>query len=130
MHRWTAKFLMLVVLVPIFGPIAMAQCAQPGASHCTRQPMAAQPAMPCHHAMAQSKPSQPETSESFQASNDGNCCHDHCCCGATTSEWAHPASNHLCFVSLLIEPALPLIITARVSAFFAGPDSARAPPRS
>ena len=76
------------------------------------------PAMPCHHAMAQSKPHRPESSPvksspvksseaSFQVSNDGNCCQSHCCCGATTSEWAQPASNLLSCLSLPIEPARP-----------------------
>src|SRR5208283_4864324 len=103
--RWTAGFLLLVMLAPAFGPLAMAQCAQPAAMRCcTRQSaQSAPPAMPCHHAMAQ--PSRSESSEaSFQA-NNGNCCQSHCCCGATTSEWAQPASSLLSVLNLVVESA-------------------------
>src|ERR1700704_4611026 len=121
--RWIARFLLLVMLAPAFGPLAMARAAQPGVMHCMRQPVSghpAQPAMQCHHAMAQSKPPQPQSSQvesspvessqvesseaSFQAV--ANCCLNHdCCCRAATLEWAHPASSLLSFLSLLIEPA-------------------------
>jgi hypothetical protein len=135
--RWTARFLLLVMLAPAFGPLAMACSAQPEAMQCARQPMSAsmsahaQPAMPCHHAMAHSKAAQPKSSEtSFQAVNEGNCCLNHCCCGATTSEWAHPASNLLSVLRLLIEPARRSRNAEPQSADISGHDSARAPPRS
>jgi hypothetical protein len=146
--RWIARFLLLVMLAPAFGPLAMARAAQPGAMHCMRQPVSghpAQPAMPCHHAMAQSKPSQPESSpsessqvesspvESSEASFQAvaNCCLNHdCCCRAATVEWAQPASSLLSFLSLLIEPAGALQSTILLSSDISGHDSARAPPRS
>ena len=136
---WTARFLVLVMLVSSFGPLTMA-CAGPlGAMHCMRKPVSGpptQPAMPCHHAMAQSKAPQSESSKvgsseaSFQASDDDDCCKNHCCCGATTSEWARPASNLLGFLSLLIEPASPSQSAVLQSIDISGYDSARAPPRS
>jgi len=136
--RWTARFLLLAMLAPAFGPLAMARAAQPGAMHCMRQPVSghpAQPAMQCHHAMAQSKPPQPpsspvESSEtSFQAV--ANCCLNHdCCCRVATLEWAQPASSLLSFLSLLIEPARPSQSTILLSSDISGHDSARAPPRS
>jgi hypothetical protein len=140
--RWTARFLLLVMLAPAYGPLAMACSAQPEAMHCTRQPLstsmsvstsahAARPVMPCHQAMAQSKATRSESSEtSFQATNDGNCCPNHCCCGATTSEWAHPASSLLSFLSILIEPAPPALSAILQSSNISGHDSARAPPRN
>ena len=141
--RWTARFLLLVMLVPAFGPLTMACVAQPEAMHCMRHPesasmsgLSAQPEMPCHHAMAQSKPPRAESSPvesseaSLQAGNDDNCCQNHCCCGATTSEWAQPASNLLSFLSLLIEPAQASRDSAAQSTDIFGHDSARAPPRS
>jgi hypothetical protein len=132
--RWTARFLLLVMLVPAFGPMAMPCAALPQAMHCMRRPVsahAAQPTMPCHHAMAQSEPPQRESSEtSFQPANNDNCCQNHCCCGATTSEWARPASGLLCFLNLLIEPARPLASAELQSSDISGHDSARAPPRS
>jgi hypothetical protein len=135
--RWTARFLLLVILAPALEPLAMACSARPEAMHCMRHSVSvhsAQPVMQCHQAMAQSKPPQSESTEvesaepSFQASNDGNCCQNHCCCGATTSEWAQPASRLLSFLSLLIEPARPSPSAVRKSADTSGHDSARAPP--
>jgi hypothetical protein len=146
--RWIAKFLLLVMLAPAFGPMAMARAAQPGAMHCMRQPVSghpAQPAMQCHHAMAQSKPPQlpsspveastvesspVESSEaSFQAVAD--CCLNHdCCCRLATVEWGQPASSLLSFLSLLIEPARASQSTILLSSDISGHDSARAPPRS
>jgi len=72
--RWTARFLLLVMVAPAFGPLALARVSQPEAPHCMRRPMSgqsasgksAQPAMQCHHgmamagmAMAESDPSLP-----------------------------------------------------------------------
>jgi hypothetical protein len=137
--RWTARFLVLVMLVSSFGPLTMACAAQTGAMHCMRKPVSgppAQTAMPCHHhAMARSKPAQSESSPgkssetSLQATNDGDCCQNHCCCGATTSEWAQPASNLLSCLSLLIEPARLTQSAALHASDISGHDSARAPPR-
>ena len=139
--RWIARFLLLVMLAPAFGPLARA--AQPEGMHFLRQPVsghpAQQPAMQCHHA-AQSKPPQPSSSPvepslvgsseaTFQAV--ANCCLNHdCCCRVATLEWAYPAFNLLSFVSLLIEPACASQSTILLSSDISGHDSARAPPRS
>ncbi len=132
-YRWAARFLLLVMLAPAFAPMAMPCAALPQAMHCVRRPMsgqAEQPAMHCHHAMAQSKPAEPEKSPvSFQAATD--CCANHqCCCGATTSEWARPASSLPTFISLTIEPAHPSQDAVLRSSDISRQDSARAPPRS
>jgi hypothetical protein len=138
--RWTARFLLLVMLAPVYEPLATACITRPAAMHCMRQSLSgstsahvAQPAMPCHHAMAESTPSQPESSQSSEASiqsaNDDNCCKNHCCCGAITSEWAQPASGLLSFLSLLIERAQPSQGETPRSTGIPGHDSARAPPR-
>ena len=129
--RWTAGFLLLVMLAPAFGPVAMARVAPPEAMHCMRQPVAghsAQPAMPCHHGMAPA--TQADTSDaSFQAVN--GCCQNHDCCrGATTREWAQPASSLLSVFSLLIEPARLSQGVVLHSSDISGCDSARAPPHS
>src|SRR6266481_6445456 len=141
--RWIVRFLLLVMLAPAFGPLAMARAAQPGAMHCMRQPVSGHPAqhaMQCHHAMAESKPPQPESSAveafpvqsseaSFQAV--ANCCLNHdCCCRAATLEWAHPAFRLLSVSSLLIEPARASQSAILLSSEVSGHDSARAPPRS
>ena len=131
------------MLAPAFGPLAMARAAQPGAMHCLRQPVSghpAQPAMQCHHAMAQSKAPEPEASpiesspvesseSTFQAV--ANCCLNHdCCCRVATLEWAHPAFSLFSFLNLLIEPARASQSTILLSSDISGHDSARAPPRS
>jgi len=127
------------MLVPAFAPMAMPCAALPQAMHCMRQPVpapAAQPAMHCHHAMPQSKPTQPDLSPvepseaSFHAASDDDCCRRHCCCGATTSEWAQPAPNLLSFLNLIVEPAHASSSAVSQSSDFSGLDSARAPPRS
>ena len=146
--RWIARFLLLVMLAPAFGPLAMARAAQPGAMHCMRQPVSGQPAQPaieCHHAMAVSKPSPPPSSpvesspgesspvESSEASFQAvaNCCLNHdCCCRAATLEWAHPAFGLLSVLNILIEPAPASPSTILLSSDISGHDSARAPPRS
>jgi hypothetical protein len=129
MHRWTAKFLLLVMLLPAFGPLTLARTAQPEAMHCLRKPLqSAQPAMQCHHAMAQT-PAQEAPEKSFRALDC--CCQNHDCCrGLRTSEWARPASNLLSYISFLIELAPASQFAAHISAAPAGQDSTRAPPRS
>jgi hypothetical protein len=129
MFRWAARFLLLVMLAPVYEPAAMACAVQPAAMHCERQSLSAhaQPEMPCHHAEAQSRASE---SEVYYQAADNDCCQNHCCCGATTSESAQPASNLLSCLSLLIEPAQPVQSAALRSSDVSGRDSARAPPRS
>ena len=63
--RWTARFLLLVMVAPAFGPLALARVSQPEAPHCMRRStsgqsasgqsvsgQSGQPAMQCHHGMA------------------------------------------------------------------------------
>lgn len=128
--RWTARCLLLVMLVPAFGPLAM---AQPGAMHCLRPIVSTHTVareMPCHHAMAHAQSTTSTFSEAALQADDSNCCANHCCCGAFTSEWAQPASRLLSFLSPLVEPA-GLAQGARLrSSNVVGLDSARAPPLS
>jgi hypothetical protein len=127
--RWTARFLLLVMLIPAFEPLGMACTGQREVMQCMRQAASvrpAQPAMQCHHAMA--RPQSPEAF--FRAVNSSDCCQDHNCCCVTTSEWARPASSLLSFLSLLVQPSLLAQSTVLPSSDIAGQDSARAPPRS
>jgi hypothetical protein len=116
------------MLLPVCGPLALAHADQPEAMHCMRKPVqSAQPAMHCHHGMAQTPAT--EGPEKFFRALDG-CCQNHDCCRSlTTSEWARPASNMLAYVGLRIEPAPPSQFAAHVSANPVGQDSTRAPPR-
>jgi len=137
MHRWTARFLLLLMLVPAFGPLALAGVAPPEGMHCMRRPVTASPAsaeraMHCHHGGPQSATqnvASPASSEASFRSLDCCCQHCDCCRSSKTSEWARPACNHFSFASLLIEPALLASAAPRLSAPLIGADSARAPPR-
>jgi hypothetical protein len=129
MHRWTARFLLLAMLLPVCGPLALARTDQSEAMHCMRkQAQAIRPTRQCHHGMAQT-PAQEAPEKSFCAL-DG-CCQNHDCCrGLKTSGWARPAGNLLSYVSLLTERAPASQLVAHLSADPAGQDSTRAPPRS
>jgi hypothetical protein len=124
MHRWTAKLLLLVTLVPAFGPLALARASQSESPHCARR--MAKPAMQCHPGMAMA-PERQSSEVSFRAFD--NCCLNHDCCrGLKTSEWARPASNLLSCVRLRLEHAPVSRGEVLVSANFSKHDSARAPP--
>src|ERR1700679_2187302 len=140
MNRWTARFAVLVMLVPVVGPLALAQFGPAEGMHCMRRPVvvgAGRPspasAMPCHHGETQSveQSSQPtggspSGSSAFPETSfrSLDCCRNHDCCrGATTSEWARPASRHSSCVCLLIEPALRAMGTARILSPLVGADS-------
>jgi hypothetical protein len=129
MHRWTARFLLLAMLLPVCGPLALARADHPEAVHCIRQPVqSAQPAMRCHHAMAQT-PAEESSEESFRSLDC--CCQNHDCCRSLkTSGWARPAGNLLSYVSLLTGRAPASQLAAHISADPTGQDSTRAPPRS
>src|SRR6266496_3778829 len=115
MHRWTAQFLLLAMLLPVCGPLALARADQADAMHCMRKAVqSAQSTMHCHHLMAQS-PAKEGREKSFRAL--GGCCQNHDCCRSLkTSEWARPASNLLTCVGLLIERTLVPQFTTHVSA--------------
>ena len=117
------------MLLPAFGPLALARADRLAAMHCMRKPVqSVQPAMHCHHGMAQ--PPAPESPEKSFRALDG-CCQNHDCCrGLKTSGWARPASNLFSYASLLVERAPAPQLAARISADPAGQDSTRAPPRS
>ena len=142
MYRWTARVALLIMLVPSFGPLALAGvAAQERMQCCIRRPLtgaraaAAEPAMPCHHSA--SKLSQDSAEAEDIASPEAsfrsvNCCGQRCeCCrNSKTSEWARLASRHLSFVSFHIEPGIGPSTAAHVSAPLIDSDSARAPPHS
>ncbi|MGA3197668.1 MAG: hypothetical protein ABSD39_21950 [Terriglobales bacterium] len=148
--RATSGILLLVMLAPAFGPLAMASLAPSAGMHCMRRPMAeasgesrpatspqSGPPMRCHGASQStgSRDSESRTSAVPEVSlRSLDCCCGHCnydCCCRTvrTFGWARPASNHLTSVRLSIEVGPPSPLVDRISAVLIGPDSARAPPR-
>src|SRR5438067_6771 len=95
MHRWTARFLALVMLVPAFGPLALARTSQSMGPHCLRTADHAQTpeqaSMQCHHGMMMAQAPQ-STETSFGAVD--SCCQDHSCCrGLATPRWAQPQGS-------------------------------------
>jgi len=85
MSRWTAKFLLLVLLAGLFAPMATA--ASMPAQHCVRKPMAvqAQSMSGCHHHAA------PAAAPTYVklAFVSRQCCNEHECCRSTVrSHWA------------------------------------------
>ncbi len=151
--RATAGFLLLVMLVPAFGPLAMASMAPSAGMHCMRRAMTeaasgksrqaaspqSAPAMRCHHRDAHSGAPQNSETQHSAASPEasfrsldcccGHCNYDCCCRTVRTFGWAKPATSHLSLVTILIEPAISSFLISRISAVLIGPDSARAPPR-
>lgn len=77
MNRWTAKFLLLVLLAGMCAPLAAA--ASMPAAHCVRRPVAAaMPSMPgCNH-HEQATSAQPSKTSLTVGSRQ--CCEGHECC--------------------------------------------------
>lgn len=155
MHRWIAKFVVVIMLAPTFGPLALARVAPMEGMHCMRRPLGpaaaipgAEPAMRCHgdtppRAERSSVKGSEESSEeipgqaaSSSASSEASfrspdCCRNHeCCRSITTTGRAHLTGIRCLNVSLRIEPAPSAWSATRISPALIGSDSARAPPRS
>ena len=84
MIRWTAKFLLLVLLAGTFAPMAAAYSMAPRpsdapmpADHCQRKPVAAPAMAGCHHHAA-ATPAEPARAP--LAVRSENCCDGHECC--------------------------------------------------
>src|ERR1700722_20178575 len=75
MHRATARLLLILLLVGVFVPVALAISAAPAHACCLRNPMHGRPS---HEAQFQSPL---------------GCCQHDCCRPLTVSRGAHPASK-------------------------------------
>jgi hypothetical protein len=127
MHRWVAKFLVFVMIVPAIGPLALAHPAQAQAPHCLRQ--TAKPVMQCHQGVSMAQEPEIPTETSFQAADQ--CCSNHDCCrGMGTPRWGQPQAQ------LTSQQSQPTVEAAHASVMQFAPsiladnDSARAPPRN
>jgi hypothetical protein len=148
MYRWATKFLIAVMLIPSILPFAMPCAAlpvgtdfSPTAPTTSQAPSSgsdsAQLMMHCHHAMAgmhhrevQGQPSDSLFADNPTIAGSESCCAGHCCCGAMTSEWAHPTSCAPALISPLVESTNIAKKIIAPSSDHSGPDSARAPPRA
>ena len=123
MHRWTARLLVLVMLVPAVGPLAMAHVPRAMGPHCERH--AVQTAVHCH-GMTMAAPSPYEAS----LTAFGPCCTDHACCrGLATLRWAKVMPQLSGHLGLSVQGAVSGSRTHFVASLRSGRDSARAPPR-
>jgi hypothetical protein len=84
MIRWTAKFLLLVLLAGPFAPMAAAYSMAPPSSamampadHCQRKPVAPPAIAGCHHHAAATSAEPSRTPLGIRANN---CCDGHECC--------------------------------------------------
>ena len=133
MIRWTAKFLLLVLLVGPFAPMAAGLAMAPSAKapmpadHCVRKPAVAMAPMPgCHHHEADT-PSEPTHTPS--AFRSANCCDGHECCRSMVRSLSANIGPHP--VSAVVDRAetqVSLPQTAFVSLEFVLSRSVRAPP--
>jgi hypothetical protein len=81
MHRLTARFLLLFVLVGNFVPLALAVAAGQAHACCVRKAAHHCPGLGHGGSVADS---------SRQSIHDASCCNHDCCRAVTTAYWAHP----------------------------------------
>lgn len=125
-----ATILLVTVLAPSFGPMALAYAAQTGTMHCVRKPMQvpeAAPGMPCHHASPGMM--RLRASEANFGALDSCCANHDCCRGLKTSERARPLIGPLLRHGLTAEAASRIRFTVDISADLNRPGFARAPPQ-
>src|SRR5262252_3996165 len=104
MQRTVARLLVLVLLVGMFGPLALTITGPTSAAHCQRPTLAAPPIHHhCHEGMAESAetPAAPATLKS-----NGCCVNHECCRPLVRSQWAH-FSLSLVPLGITIEGTVP-----------------------
>ena len=122
MHRWTGRCLLLLALLGILVPVALAVSA-PAVSHacCVRQ---VAPVHPCH-GMAMAPPSEPSEQPALHGHG---CCGNDCRRASTTARWAQPQSPALACIRRVVVQRVawfqPVVPAEQHSSF----QSTRAPP--
>jgi hypothetical protein len=133
MIRWTAKFLLLVLLAGPFVPMAAAFSMAPptqaaiSADHCVRKPAAAAPSMPgCHHHAA-AAPSEP--THTPLAVRSGNCCDGHECCRSMVRSHSANVARRTIFAAVdRAETHVPAAHSSFPDLDLVGSHSVRGPP--
>jgi hypothetical protein len=122
MHRWTGRCLLLLALMGIFVPVALAVSA-PAVSHacCVHQ---VAPVHPCH-GMVMASPQEP--SEQLTLHGNG-CCGNDCRRASTTARWAQPQAQAFTFVRRVVVQKVALPQSVVPSEQHASFQSTRAPP--
>jgi hypothetical protein len=115
MHRWIARYLLLVALVGTFGPLARAATTAPPHACCVRKAL-----HHCHDSGGL------ETEQLVIRGTD--CCNHECCRAVTSARWAHArpsaAASFAQNVEAYLDRSTPVSPNTEVSSF----QSARAPP--
>jgi hypothetical protein len=111
MHRLTARFVLIVLLVGVFAPVALAISA------------------PTPHACCLRKPMHDRASHDSQFKASPGCCNRDCCRPLTVSQWAHIApsvnARQATASSTLHSERGPICVATAVSNAHSG----RAPPQ-
>jgi hypothetical protein len=131
MNRWIARLLVLIMVAPVFGPLALARDSQLQSPHCLRQP--SKPVMECHHGMTMApepQPTEPQPTETYFRSGDQCCLNHDCCRGMAAPQWARPQTTPLTLDNLSTERAPSAPAALLIPSVLFDSDSARAPPRS
>jgi hypothetical protein len=115
MHRWIARFLLLVALLGPFGPLARAATTAPPHACCVRKAL-----HHCHDSVAL------ETEQ--LVIRGAACCNHECCCAVTSARWAHARSSAATSFAQNVEAYLDRSTPASPNTEFSTFQSARAPP--
>jgi hypothetical protein len=111
MHRLTARLLLVLLLVGVFAPVALAISAAPLHACCVRKPMHGRPS---HDAEFHAPP---------------GCCQHDSCRSLTVSQWAHLSPS----ATAQVAPASTSLQSDRPASLFAidvnSAHSSRAPPQ-
>jgi len=133
MIRWTAKFLLLVLLAGPFAPMAAAYSmakhpsamAMP-ADHCQRKPVAASSMPGCHHHAAATPAEATRTPLAVRA---GNCCDGHECCRSMVRTLSANVGPRPSFTAIAqTEDHVPTQHTSFLNRDLVGSHSVRGPP--
>jgi hypothetical protein len=129
MIRWTAKFLLLVLLAPMAAAYSVAQ--QPSAmampaDHCQRKAMAPPAMAGCHHHAAATSA---EPSRTPLAVRANNCCDSHECCRSMVRTLSANVGPRPSFTAIAqTEDHVPTQHTSFLNRDLVGSHSVRGPP--
>jgi len=96
MRRVLATWLLLVIPLGTFGPLALAASSSVPAAHCNRRTLAAQTAHHHCHEIAEARESTPAPSSSAAFQNTSCCVNHECCRSLVRSQWAHFSPSIVC----------------------------------
>jgi hypothetical protein len=111
MHRLTARLLLVLLLVGVFAPVALAISA------------------PVPHACCLRKPMRSQTSHNPEFHAPPTCCQHDCCRPIMVAQWAQLTPNAAVHTATLVAKLLSATQTTRIASSSDGAHSGRAPPQ-